>query len=115
MQALYIKNLILIVNFSKSGQIRANPDKIGEEIPRRKMHALKIVETLEPQGLEGCERGKIRKLSSYYIHHFNSTKARKKSGYIIPTDEKKGVGILYPRAVLLSGYNIPTPKTKKWV
>lgn len=57
MQALYIKNLNLIVNFSKSGQIRANPDKFGARIPRRKMHALKIVETLEPQGFEGCERG----------------------------------------------------------
>lgn len=78
MQALYIKNLILIVNFSKSGQIRANPDKIGEDIPRRKMHALKIAQHLEPQGFEGCERGIFRKLSSYYIHHFNSTKAKKK-------------------------------------
>lgn len=113
MQALYIKNLILIVNFSKSGQIRANPDKIGEEIPRRKMHDLKIVETLEPQGFEGCERGKIHKLSSYYIHHFNSTKAKKKSGYIIPTDEKKRVGIIYPQEEPPRGYNIPTPKTKK--
>lgn len=61
MQAFYVENLILIVNFSKSGQIRANPDKIGEEIPRRKMHALKIPQHLEPQGLEGlegCERCK---------------------------------------------------------
>lgn len=115
MQALYIKNLNLIVNFSKSGQIRANPDKIGEDIPSHEMHALKIVETLEPQGFEVCERGKNQRIPSYYIHHFNSTKARKKSGYIIPTDEIKGVGILYPRAVLLSGYIIPTPKTKKRV
>jgi len=90
MQAFYIKNLILIVNFSKSGQIRANPDKIGEDIPRHEMHALKIAQHLEPQGFEGCESGIFRKLSSYYIHHFNSTKAKKKSGYIIPTDEKKG-------------------------
>lgn len=57
MQAFYAQNLILIVNFSKSGQIRANSGEIGEEIPRHEMHALKIVETLEPQGFEGCERG----------------------------------------------------------
>jgi len=63
------------------------------------MHALKIPQRLEPQGFEGCERGIFRKLSSYYIHHFNSTKAKKKSGYNIPTDEKKG------------GYNIPTQRT----
>ena len=56
MQALYIKNLILIVNFSKSGQIRTNSGEIGARIPRLKMHALKIAETLEPQGFEGCER-----------------------------------------------------------
>ena len=57
MQAFYAQNLILIVNFSKSGQIRTNSDKIGEEIPRLKMHALKIAQRLEPQGFEGCERG----------------------------------------------------------
>ena len=68
------------------------------------MHALKIAETLEHQSFEGCKRGIFRKLSSYYIHHFNTYK---KSGYNIPTDEKKGgynipagvvllVGILYP-------------------
>ena len=57
MQAFYAQNLILIVNFSP---IRYNPDKFGRNrggLPRRKMHALKIVETLEPQGFEGCERG----------------------------------------------------------
>lgn len=60
MQALYIKNLILIVNFSKSGRNRVNPDKFGQNrggLPRRKMHALKIPQRLEPQGFEVCERG----------------------------------------------------------
>lgn len=60
MQAFYAQNLILIVNFSKSGRNRANSGKFGRNrggLPRRKMHALKIVETLEPQGFEGCERG----------------------------------------------------------
>lgn len=99
MQALYIKNLILIVNFSKFGQIRANSGEIGEEIPRHKMHALKIPQRLEPQGFEVCERGKIRKLSSYYIHHFNKLKAKKKVGIIYPPTKKKG------------GYNIPTGRT----
>lgn len=109
MQAFYAQNLILIVNFSKSGQIRANPDKFGARIQRHKMHALKTPQRLEPQGFERCERGIFRKLSSYYIHHFNSTKA-KKSGYIIPTDEKKRVGILYPHKEPPRGYIIPTPK-----
>lgn len=99
MQAFYVENLILIVNFPKSGQIRANPDKIGEEIPRRKMHALKIPQHLEPQGFEVCERGKNQRIPSYYIHHFNSTKARKKVGIIYPPTKKKG------------GYNIPTGRT----
>lgn len=90
MQAFYVKNLILIVNFSKSGRNRTNAGEIGEDILRRKMHALKIEETVEPQGFEGCERGIFRKLSSYYIHHLRGVTERKKSGYNIPTDEKKG-------------------------
>lgn len=95
MQALYIKNLILIVNFSKSGQIRANSGEIGEEIPRRKMHALKIPQHLEPQGFEVCERGKNQRIPSYYIHHFNSTKAKKKAGILYPLTTKKG-GYIIP-------------------
>lgn len=72
-----------------------------------KMHALKIAQCLEPQGFEGCERGIFRKLSSYYIHHFSNTKAKKKVGILYPPTKKKGwvyytrgrfflVGIIYP-------------------
>lgn len=115
MQAFELKNLILIVNFSKSGQIRTNSGEIGEEIHRQKMHVLKIVETLEALGFEVCEMGKIRKLSSYYIHHFNAYKKQKKKWVYYTHRRNKGVGILYPRGSSLSGYIIPTPKIKKRV
>ena len=116
MQAFYAQNLILIVNFSP---IRTKSDKFGEfgeEISRRKMHTLKIPQHLEPQGFEGCERGIFRKLSSYYIHHFNSTKAKKKSGYNIPTNDKKKGWVYYThRKNRPAGILYPPPKTKKRV
>ena len=90
MQAFYAQNLILIVNFRRFGEIRTESDKLGREIPRQKMHALKIAQRLEPQGFEGCERCIFRKLSSYYIHHLQAFHEVQKSGYNIPTDEIKG-------------------------
>lgn len=67
-----------------------NSGEIGEEIPRLKMHALKIAQRLEPQGFERCERGIFRKLSSYYIHHFKQATKQKKAGILYPPTKKKG-------------------------
>lgn len=114
------KNLKKSKIFTPSGEIRMKSGKCGREIPRLKMHALKIAQCLEPQGFEGCERVIFCKLSSYYIHHFNKYKSEKKAGIIYPHNEKKSgyniptgrtpAGILYPPRQQKSGYNIPTKK-----